>query len=420
MKKMANDKQKTDEQLNDQPLNPQDFQLLLAQKEVAIAEKGRLIDNMAYQIRTLSNAVIGFSDLMLIEELTEDQMEYVQEISQAGNGLSSLVNEVLDWAQLESGRMKINRTKCDLSEVIKQVEKIVIAAAKERGVDYDITLDPDIPAIIQSDADRILKCLINLIANAISHTQGGQVRLGIGQEMRDGELWIRFDVVDSGAGLNDEQLSKVFEPALAQEEANAQVLSMLDMGLTVTAGLPLTKQLAIALGGDIKVRSQVNVGSTFSLLIPAGVKAGEGAKIDVSVQKKELEQYTAIETVQVDNTMNTSGKILLVEDQASNRTVISLMLEAIGVEVETAEHGSEGVEKALANDYSLILMDLKMPNMDGYQATEAIRNNGIEVPIVALSAKVLNEDEHHKISSIFDGFVTKPVDSQVLMQTDKQ
>ncbi|MHC5082816.1 MAG: response regulator [Planctomycetota bacterium] len=417
---MAQDRQQPDEMMNLEGLNPQALQRLLDQKEAAIVAKGRLIDNMAYQIRTLSNAVIGFSDLMLTEELTDDQMEYIQEISQAGNGLSSLVNEVLDWAQLESGRMNINRTRCDLSEVLKSIEDIILNAAKERGIGYDFTIDPDLPAFIQSDADRVLKCLINLAANAIRHTEEGQIRLGVGQEMRDGELWIRFDVADCGPGFNDEQLSNIFEPALLHEEANAEVLTMLDMGLTVTAGLPLTKRLAEAMGGTISVRSEVNAGSTFSLLLPAGVKPGEGAKIGMPVQTKKVEQFELDDTAQTDKQESSSGTILLVEDQASNRTVISLMLEALGVEVDTAEDGVDGLEKASGNDYALILMDLKMPRMDGYEATRQIREKGIQTPIVALSAKVLNEDEHHKIASIFDGFVTKPVDSQVLLQTAQQ
>ncbi len=388
---------------------------LIRQKEAAVQAKSRLIDNMAYQIRTLSNAVIGFSDLLLIEDLNEELTEYVNEIHQAGNGLSALVNEVLDWARLESGRLKISRTKCDLSRIIHDMEKVAATAAADRTVDYAIEVDPDLPSHILSDGERLLKCMINLIANAFKYSPDGIVCICVLPRQYQDSPCVQIDVVDSGVGISPEKLQHLFEPAQVEEDVSEEVLTMLDMGFTVTAGLPLTKQLIEVLGGTLEVSSRLNEGSTFSVILPVGLSDEETVKIESyqpQIQTQTLPEQEPEPTV---------PSILLVEDQPSNRTVISLMLETLGVEVQVAEDGLEGVEKASGEDtYDLILMDLKMPRMNGYEATEQIRANGIETPIVALSAKVLNENENHQIAAMFDDFLTKPVDSQKLLTTVKK
>lgn len=388
-----------------------ELQALLRQKEAAVRAKGRLVDNMAYQIRTLSNAVIGFSDLLLTEDLNSELTEYVTEINQAGNGLSALVNEVLDWARLESGRLQVTKTKANLSRIISDLEKIASSAASDKGLGYEIQTDPSLPAYIISDQERLLKCLINLTANAFKYTQEGSVCIRVLPEQRDGQDFIRFDVIDHGVGISPEKMGHLFEPALQEEEVHEEVLTMLDMGFTVTAGLPLTKQLIEVLGGTLEVTSQLNQGSTFSVILPVGLTAAERSELG-RFQPTDPAPEEAVEAVEEALPM-----VLLVEDQPSNRTVISLMLEAIGVRVETAEDGVIGVEKASQGSYDLILMDLKMPRMDGYEATRQIRSQQVEVPIVALSAKVLNDAENHQIAEMFDEFLTKPVDSQKLSET---
>lgn len=385
------------------------LQDLIRQKEASIQAKGRLIDNMAYQIRTLSNAVIGFSDLLLSEKLSEELTEYVKEINQAGNGLSSLVNEVLDWARLESGRLSISHTACDLAPLLGKLETVIAASARDRGLDYHIEIDTDLPAQILTDEERLHKCLINLTANAFKYTPRGTVRIRVLAECVDGQSCIRIDISDSGIGMTAEQLEHVFEPALNEEDAHTEVLTMLDVGFTVTAGLPLTKQLVELLGGTLSVSSTPNEGSTFSVILPTGCQASQVGKLGSCPPAAESQQPAVEDASQ-------PPCILLVEDQQSNRMVISLMLEALGVTVETAEDGSEGVQQAMRKQYDLILMDLKMPRMDGYQASRLIREQRNPPPIVALSAKVLSEQENQLIMFTFDGFLTKPVDSRKLSE----
>ena len=374
----------------------------IADREARIQIKSRLMDNMAYQIRTLSNAVIGFSEILLSEGLNQDQNEYVQEINHAGYGLSSLVSEVLDWTQVLSGNLVAHKNSCELSSIIQRIEKTLSVAAEEKGLDCQIITDPMLPAYILSDEERLLRCLLNVVANAVSYTTQGSVRVHVLLEEDVSGSVIRFDIIDSGVGIDEETAAHLFEPHDYQIESDQGLSAHLNMGLKVTAGLPLTKLLVKFLGGTIELQSQVGVGSTFSLRIPVGMDSDAQSFENLSVQNNW------------EPTDASTGTILLVEDQPSNRTVISLMLEALGVEVETAADGEEALKKIEHNSYSLILMDLKMPKMDGYEATRQLREKNIEIPIVALSAKVLNGDEHHQITALFDGFLTKPVDTRKL------
>ncbi|MCE5185511.1 MAG: response regulator [Planctomycetaceae bacterium] len=395
-----------------------DLQKQILEKESVLRAKGRLIDNMAYQIRTLSNAVIGFSDLLLIEQLTPELMEYVKEINQAGNGLSSLVNEVLDWARLESGRLQITKSKCNVSELVRQLESMMASVSSAKSLTYSVNFEMNVPAFIVTDTDRLLKCLTNLVINAVKNTAGGKFILRVATEQRSETLFIRFDLTDRGQALSAEQIKQLFEPAAQEEDASSEILSMMNMGLAVTAGLPLTRQLAQALGGTVEVSSRPGEGSTFSLLVPAGAGV-ETEKPAAAPQAVICQDQPAFDAERRRQKPCGSSVVLLVEDQPSNRTVISLMLESLGVQVDTAEDGKAGFEAARSNEYGLILMDLKMPRMDGYEAAKLIRQSGSQVPLIALSAKVLSEKENKEIDSLFDGFLSKPIDSQKLAETLK-
>ncbi len=376
-------------------------------QQAALQVKSRMIDNMAYQIRTLTNAIIGFSDLLLSEELSADQLDFAREINQAGKGLSELVNEVLDWARLESGRLQLVRSRCELGVIVSELDRITRPVAAEKGLAFEMNSNSTLPATIITDSERLLKCLVNLVANAIQYTEQGFVRVCVRTEVRDRLLYVRFDVADSGRGIPPEKIEKLFDPHIEDEDANAKVVMMLGRKLSAAAGLPLTRQLAELLGGTIEVQSQPGSGSTFSLLLPAGTDMS-------SCQNPEQPKEDSSDKLSVPAGQGNCLPILLVEDQESNRVVVRLMLEAMGYEVETAHDGVEAVDMAMSRQYSLIFMDLKMPRMDGCEATRCIRDKQNHVPIVALSAMVLNGEESKNLSDMFDGFLTKPIDSEQL------
>lgn len=380
----------------------------IRRQEGALQAKGRLVDNMAYQIRTLSNAIIGFSDLLLTEEMTFDQHDFAQEINTAGKGLSKLVNEVLDWARLESGRLQVMHNTYSLRSILDELEDIVRPVATEKGLTFEMQLDAALPESVVTDSERLLKCLINLAANAVHYTAAGFVHIAVRQQLSDGIMYVRFDIIDSGPGISAEKLGQLFEPVMAEEDAHAQVVNMISFGLSVAAGLPLTRQLVELLGGRIDVQSEVGKGSTFTLLIPAGVDcASEPTPDQAHPAPAQNEAWSPHE--------NSPCPILLAEDQESNRTVIRLMLKTMGYEVDTAVDGQEAVEMALSKRYSLIIMDLKMPRMDGYEATRCIREKQSKTPIIALSALSLSPEENGRIHELFDGFLSKPIDSEQLL-----
>jgi CheY-like chemotaxis protein len=380
-------------------------------KERALQSKKRFIDNMAYQIRTLSNAIIGFCDLLNQEDLRESQKEYVTEIYQASQGLVALVNNVLDMSRIETGQLVVDKTDCPLAWLLEEVELLIKPSAQGKGINFEVVREGQLPANIQTDPARVRQCLVNLTGNAVKYTEEGGVQLKVSLEESDGAPFVRFDIIDSGVGIEADRLKHIFEPYAKVEDANESILTSLDLGLNVTSGLAMTNYLAKLLGGSISVTSNVGEGSTFILLIPAGVDIAAGPRLE--------ERYSVAEAEETDPAaqQQCSGDILLVEDEPSNRTVITLLLETIGMHVTVAENGLEAVEKATNEDFDLIFMDIKMPKMNGDEAAKTLRQKGITKPIIALSAGELSDIGDDEIEKVFDSFLAKPVDSRKLYNT---
>ncbi|MEN6308154.1 MAG: response regulator [Anaerohalosphaeraceae bacterium] len=389
--------------------------------QAALEAKSRLIDNMAYQIRTLSNAVIGFSDLLYAEDLDEGLKEYVAEIYHAGKALSVLVNDVLDLAKLEAGKLVVSKSFCILSERLEELYQLIGVPARQKGLQFSITAEPDVPGRLFTDGDRLIKCILNLCANAVKYTPKGYLRIHVSSSPFDGQPGVCFDVEDSGIGISEDRIPTLFDEVVQMEHANHDVLTSMDMGLSITASLLATKRLVEALGGRIGVVSKPGTGSTFSLYLPSGVDLKTEQALDLSTitwdQVSPTKTSADALPTRSPGKAASCGKILLVEDQESNRTVMTLLLETLGLTVVTAEDGLEAVAVATSQTFDLILMDLMLPKMDGYQAADILRQKNISCPIIALSAGVMNEQDSQRIAQDFDGFLNKPVDSKKLQQT---
>jgi len=311
----------------------------------------------------------------------------------------------------------VSKNHCDLADRLDDFYQLLAAGARQRGLDFSIVADANVPAHIFTDSERLLKCLLNLTTNAVKYTPKGFVRVSISIQQKENLPWIRFDVQDSGPGIAPERLSRIFSEVAQMEDANRGVLSSMDMGLSITGSLPATKRLTEALGGQIEVTSTPGTGSTFSLLLPAGMDIAAEKPLDLSKIKPRTQTEISAGTAKKTPAKNQNGnRILLVEDQESNRTVITLLLETLGLAVETAEDGVQAVEKASAGTFDLILMDLMLPNMDGYEATRILRQKNLSIPIIALSAGVMNEQDSKRIERDFNALLTKPVDSKKLQQ----
>ncbi len=373
--------------------------------ETAFVFKNQFIANMTFQIRTLSNAIIGFSDLLRYEQLTDSQKEYVAEIYQAGQGVVSLVDDVLELAKIQSGHRRCEIADCSLGALLDKIDLLIRPLANEHGLEFEISQCTDLPATIRTDPDMLRQCLVNLTGNAIKFTEEGCVRLNVSVEYSHDAPFIRFDIVDTGIGIPADKQKIIFEPFAQLKNTDEIILTSSGLGLTITA------HLAKLLGGDVSVTSKVGKGSVFSLVVPAGVDI----ESEPLLTKREPEQYLPEE---FDNAPKQKciGHILLVEDQPSNRTVMSLLLETMGLRVSVAEDGIEAVQKACCEDFDLILMDIRMPRMDGYQARRTLREKGLATPIIALTATSPSDDPDSQELSQFDGYLTKPVDSRKLYQ----
>ncbi|NLH17810.1 MAG: response regulator [Phycisphaerae bacterium] len=377
------------------------------QKDALIQTKTKFIDNMAFQIRTLTNAILGFSELLLNEELNETQREYVNEIFSAGQGMVSLVNDVLDMTRLEKGQLQTLQEDCSLGWLLEEIGDKVRPAAKEKGLSFEIITAADIPANILTDPQRLRQCLMILMGNAVKYTQKGFVRIEVSLVRHQDKPYLRFDIIDSGMGIPVDKQPTIFQPYSRYEQVSESMLTSLELGLTANSGLAATAQLVGLLQGRIAMSSEPGKGSIFSLVIPTGVEV-QGQMTLEAASAKAVSDASRTDSTMSGSRPECEGHVLVVEDQPSNQTVVQLLLETMGFRVSVADNGQKAVEMAQAGNFDAILMDIKMPVMDGIQAARTLRQQGLIVPILAMSAA------NEPVGKDFDGFLEKPVDSQGL------
>jgi len=375
------------------------------QAEAATVAKSEFLANMSHEIRTPMNAIIGFSDLLADEDLTESQKTDVNTIRDAARNLLNLINDILDFSKIEAGQLNTEVIDCSLGDVLNSVESMMKPMADKKSLDFRIIENNGLPAQIRSDPTRLYQCLINLINNAIKFTDEGHVYVNISLEDRNDQPYIRFDVADTGIGIQLDKQEAVFE---AFKQADGSISRKYGgTGL----GLAITKQLTKLLGGELLLTSEVGKGSTFSLIIQAGVDVTKQPLLDRHNIAGML-KYACDKSAQVKYT----GHCLIAEDVVANQMVIKRMLEKAGVKVVIANDGKEALQYAQSIPFDLIFMDIHMPNMNGYEATEAIRKSGMTIPIVALTANAMKGDGEKCFEAGCDDYLAKPIDRKKLLQ----
>jgi CheY-like chemotaxis protein/nitrogen-specific signal transduction histidine kinase len=374
---------------------------LKQQVKAAIESENHFIGNMAYQIRTLSNAIMGFSELLCHEQLTGSQTEYVSEICQAAGGLVSLVNDAVDLSRIEANILNINMSDCSMNWLLERIDSLMRCDAEEKGLEFELIQCTELPAKIHTDSVRLRQCLVNLVNNAIKFTDEGYVHIKVSLEHMDNQPFVRFDIADSGKGICIDDQNSIFKPFGDGEAVHKNVATDTGLGLSITSGLTRL------LGGTISITSSIGEGSLFSLMIPVGVDVD-----DESMMNPHEPSATIIDEQEIPACQECIGEVLLVEDEPSNRTVMALLLETMGVGVTVAQDGIEAIEKIEEKEFDVVLMDIKMPRMDGYEATKKIHQKGISTPVVALTASDLPADGSD--CDGFDHLLRKPVDSAQL------
>jgi len=359
--------------------------------EIATQEKTNFLANMSHELRTPLNGIASMVQLTLQSDLNERQKQYLEIIIRSVNALNTIVNDLLELSKIESDKLELHYVDFDLVGLINDVMVINVGEKEGGNINFKIHYQGIVNNRLYGDSLRLRQVLNNLVSNAVKFTKKGQITLNVSKES---SLMYRFAVSDTGIGLDKSDLEKVFKPFTQAELTTTRQYGGTGLGLSIS------KQLVEIMGGTIWLKSQLGKGSQFSFEIP--LKDGE-----------KLSQYTPTHDRTLIARLKTELKafrgqsILLVDDEETNQAVIQLLLEESGIHIDVANDGREGVDKFALKHYSLVLMDIQMPIMDGYEAMYKMKALNSKVPVIALTASVLTGKANN--SAGMDACLVKPI-----------
>ncbi len=374
--------------------------------EVATVVKSEFLANMSHEIRTPMSAIMGFGELLLEEELTDQQRDYVNTICNSSMHLRQVIDDILDFSKIEAGKLEVELEECSLRDLFAIIESMVHPLTTGKDLEFEIRENSGLPANIRTDQARVQQCLINLVNNAIKFTEKGHVYVNVSLEDKDNQPYIRFDIEDTGIGIPPERQEKIFESFSQADGSTSRKYGGTGLGLTIT------KQLAELLGGELTLTSEEGKGSVFSIVIPAGLDVTKQPLLD----RYNITSHTNIAKEQMEQP-EFSGHVLVAEDIKNNQKLIKSLLERFGLQVTIAEDGNQAIQKALEQSFDLVFMDIQMPNMNGYEATRTLRNKGVETPIIALTANAMKGDDKKCIEAGCNAYLSKPIGRKKLLQT---
>lgn len=375
---------------------------LLGADEARIANrmKSEFLANMSHEIRTPLTSIMGYSNIALNPDTDRnDRQECMKSVMRNGEHLLMVINEILDLSKIESGKLETEIDKVSVFELLSEVEDVVRLKLQEKNIRFGINYRYPLPGFIHTDQVRIKQILLNIINNAVKFTEQGHVYVNVWCESHAGKIY--FEVVDTGIGIHPDQMESIFKAFSQAEKSTTRKYGGTGLGLT------LSRRLARILGGDLVVTSIPEQGSTFLIEIDAGELEDIEFVYCDDFHGAEIQAEAEPAPVLI-------GKVLLVDDVEDNRRLVSHLVHNSGAEVDTAENGQQALEMLQFQDYDLILMDMQMPVMDGIEATRQIRERGLDVPIVALTANVFREAREQCERAGVDGFLSKPIDVMAL------
>jgi len=363
--------------------------------ESALQSKQQFLANMSHEIRTPMNAILGFTKILLKADLEPKQKEYLDAIKASSDGLLVLINDILDLAKVDAGKMTFEQLPFKMDFSLSKMHQVFDLKIKEKNLELVKEYDNKIPVVLIGDSVRLHQILLNLLSNAVKFTPKGKITVAVRLLKEDNEnATIEFAITDTGIGIPEDKLESIFENF--QQATSSISLAFGGTGL----GLAISKQLVEKQGGTIVVKSKVNEGSTFSFTLsfqkPNGANKEESAEVELEKEIKDI-------------------KILVVEDIKLNQLLMRTILDDFKFKYDIADNGKIAIEKMQTETYDIILMDLQMPEMNGFEATEYIRNTmKSKIPIIALTADVTTFNVEKCKAVGMNDYVSKPLDERIL------
>ncbi len=377
--------------------------------------KSIFLANMSHEIRTPMTAILGYAELSMDPSASaSERQNYLSVIHRNGQHLLGLINDILDLSKIEAGKLSIEVRPVALASVLADVASVMRVRARQHGIALSVEYATAVPATVRTDGSRLRQILVNLVGNAIKFTERGGVRIVVSlqPQWRGARSAMQVTVIDTGVGIGQEKMAKLFQPFAQADNSISRKYGGTGLGLVIS------RRMAQLLGGELTASSQTGRGSTFTLTFPTGSLKGVEMLRDPAEAVRA--QRDNCEPVSLTSRLLSGLRILLAEDGPDNQRLIVTVLQKAGAEVRTAENGRialEAVRAAGAEGYHVILMDMQMPEMDGYEATRTLRQSGYSGPILALTAHAMAGDRAKCLDAGCDDHLAKPIDRACLIAT---